>query len=269
MQGPTVVGGGASPPHDTAATSARVWPPNKPDLSPPVMTPFAHPDATRTAAMLETLLTDPRAALDARLLNRDGSGLVLDRLDSDVIARLVAWFLRPPSIASGMLALRMPLLDAWLEQLAPDVPMNVDGYGRAIGGVNFVAGLVAGHWVLDREGGEDLASPAVGLQRAFDVLAAETLRPRKLLHGDSVTAQYSDTLEALMALEPGLVLVLRALFNASTRSALRVDGHVGRLSWPRLPFLAGLVAAGIAAPTPAEIYAGKGARGRSVPPEPR
>ncbi len=195
-----------------------------------------------------------------RLVNRDSARLVLERLEQDALKQLLGWYLHPNGGAQGMLVCEdAPIFDAALDCLAEMTDAMVreqhksdDERGmfrmphvlslEAIGAV-FGAGLSLGTEIRLKNEADSPFEEPTGMGTVLAELASFSL-----LQEPSIEEEFlclSDLVAELVALEPAIPLVFKALQNMELKSA--ANGR-RRSKTFRLSFFAGLVAAGICLP---------------------
>jgi hypothetical protein len=193
-------------------------------------------------------------------------------LDPDSIAHLERWYADPHRLRFGdAFAVALPVLDAWLALIEPEVDDEAGEAGLDVGRVNFVAGLATGALLDLRFGACGASRPTLGLRRALRLVSR--VEPNaELLCSNEHSATRRALLacyDALRAAQPRLETVVRELHRAVLERTPRTRLGYGPRGWSRVHFLAGLVAAGLAEPAePKRRAAGRPSK-RRVPGDPR
>ena len=196
-------------------------------------------------------LHDPSALgalLSSRILNRDSSGLVMDRLDHDALESLVLWYTDDEHGDHGVrLVESAPLLDAWLEGVLPPIPADEPGHGCTLGAVAFTAGLVFGVEARASMDAEGLEDEPLDLGASLEVHAASFRLPEQWGPEDrkKVTIGLLELHKQLEELESRTPALMYALFLLAIKHPDESPLAATRLGWCRFLFLAGAVAAGI------------------------
>jgi hypothetical protein len=167
-------------------------------------------------------------------------------LDPRTIARLERWYSNPRRLRFGeKFADALPVLDAWLALVEPEVDDEASEAGLTVGDLNFVAGLATGALLATRFGAHGEWRPTQGLRRALRLVArvepdAEALCSTQLAATRrALLAGY----EALRATAPDIDAVVRVLHRAVFERTPTARLDYGPRGWARVHFLAGLAAA--------------------------
>ena len=196
-------------------------------------------------------LHDPSALgalLASRILNRDSSGLVLDRLDHDALESLVLWYTDDEHGDHGVrLVDSAPLLDAWLEGVLPPIPSDQPGHGSTLGAVAFSAGLVFGADARASMDADGLEDEPLDLGACLEVQGAAFCLPEEWGPEDrkKVTFGLLEIHTQLQELESRIPALMYALFLLAIKHPDESPLAATRLGWCRFLFFAGAVAAGI------------------------
>ena len=189
--------------------------------------------------------------LEARYVNPDAAGLILDRLTQPQLEQLVAWYEHPKGGALGMALLdEAPLLDAWLQGLVPNLPPDAKGERTLQTLVAFMAGMAAG--LAAREDMEDGSaySHQPDLESSFGFFSIFFELPRfwDVDRRMATTDRLVQLGNRLGELEPSILGVQWALTNMAHRRTPDESESPDRQAWLRFIFHAGQVAAGTEIP---------------------
>jgi hypothetical protein len=202
--------------------------------------------------MLNTLLNSPASLVQSRLLNKDAIGLVFERLDQKALADLGVWYAHRAGGNRGRrLGKELPLLDAWLEFVEPEIPASEPNQGLAQGAVNFAAGLVCGLLAIDEVSVEPLFPAELDLDEALVVLGSSLPGAGALYSRPpfAIGLELMGIFQQVFVFDPSFHLVHRAIHRQAVLYSARSYGPGSIALWPRLHFFAGLVAAGVGTPS--------------------
>lgn len=196
--------------------------------------------------MTDASLTSPHQSLRCRIINKDGAGLVRERLGQSALVELHTWFCHDRGGRSGRLLLqRAPVLDTFLARSARFTPEPGPPSPQRLAYAGFGAGLVLGSALIATQGVGSPFPVEFPFREAVDLLA---VHPRlDLLDSEdgSIPLPALIALE-LVTLDPALDIVVEACTNLT-----RMNTPPNRSSGEhRFLFFIGLVASGISLPEP-------------------
>ena len=206
------------------------------------------PDASSSTEPIEYLRPGYQQ-LSSSLLNRDGVGIIEERLPGGAMAGLNLWFIDSCEGADGGFALlaRAPIMFAFLDVYVEEIdPHNTPQREQCW--LMFALGLWLGSELQADAPGEAPMSLAQGLDRICDLHNGQLPGSKAVL---SVVEETHQIATRLMQLRPSLNRIVRAGFHQvgahrSARGARRVPA--------RFLFFLGLVASGMTHPFSDESY---------------
>lgn len=183
--------------------------------------------------------------MEARWLNQDSVGLIVERLSQDTLKILIGWFLDEKGGRGGTCILeRAPIFDTVLEQRSLSFD-ETGGYNLARDcSIQFECGLLYGTLLLSREEGASPFPAQLDLYAAIEAMQSYKTIPRLQQDAGDRKAP-GEHLERLSELDSRISVLVRTCYRMV--EGLFPEGPVHPQAL-RFLFFAGLVAAGILIP---------------------
>lgn len=183
--------------------------------------------------------------MEARWLNQDSAGLIVERLGQDTLKILIGWFLDQNGGRGGSCILECaPIFDTVLEQRSLSF-VEAGGYNLARDcSIQFESGLLYGTLLLSKEEGESPFPAQLDLYAAIEAMQSYNTIPRLQPDAGDRKAP-GEHLERLSELDSRVSVLVRTCYRMV--EGLFPEGPVHPQAL-RFLFFAGLVAAGILIP---------------------